>query len=80
VFWIGLNPGPFTKVFQASIRQVVSQATTSSASAATRAGNASPSPNLNLNPNPSSLLGESSSVRPTSNTALTPERAGAPAN
>jgi hypothetical protein len=58
VFWIGLNPKPFIRVFEASIRQVVNQATTT---AVTRGGDVSspvattaqagvPNPNLTLNP------------------------------
>jgi hypothetical protein len=38
VFWMGLNPTPFIKVFQASVRQVVNQAT---ATAVTRGGDVS---------------------------------------
>jgi NADH-quinone oxidoreductase subunit M len=39
VFWIGLNPAPFTRVFQASVRQVVTQA---NSTALNRGGVSSP--------------------------------------
>jgi len=58
VFWIGLNPAPFTKIFEASVRQVVNQATTTaitrggdvSSPVATAAQAGAPNPNLALNP------------------------------